>query len=570
MRDARGADRIWLIWLILVKHFFRRFFDNDTIQVEGETQTTVVRAFAIVAMPGMMFAFWLQNQYPQRPVWGAIGDQYFFVLFSFVVMGMVAIVEWEMLFPDRMDFVILSPLPLKTMQMPAAKVAALGGFFGLFLVGCNLCGMMMLPAIATHVAVVNGKARIVGDFWRQAGAHGAAVMMAGVFAALLFLAIGGVLLCVLSATQFRVISPVVQMLSVAALVLLMVQYARYGDAMQAMLSGPVGRLRWVPPLWFLGVYEQMLHGPAAPAFAREMARYAMRGTAAVGAVAVATYPVAWVRMRRMAVEGGMGRRRRAAGWMARLFNGVLRRPGERAVFHFVEQTMARNNRYQVYLAVYGGTGLALATACAVGYRVSGGGGQFVLSREGLHAVMPLLLFWVIAGLRTAFAFPLNLGAAWVFRITGVSMGECAAAARRWVLLCAMGVMGCVLGLLWTAGWSGRALLVQAVCGMCLSVLLTDGFFFFQRSVPFTRPRMPGKTSLPLMLTLYIGILPLFLLGMVKLEMLMELHLMRLLVAAAIAAAIHGALTLMRESGDEIEEEMEGYEGEFQLLGLAGH
>ena len=36
----------------LVGHFFRRFFDNDTVHVQGETLTTVVRAIAIVAAPG--------------------------------------------------------------------------------------------------------------------------------------------------------------------------------------------------------------------------------------------------------------------------------------------------------------------------------------------------------------------------------------------------------------------------------------------------------------------------------------------------------------------------------------
>src|ERR1700733_366686 len=31
---------------ILRQHFFRRFFDNDTISVDGETQTSVIRALA--------------------------------------------------------------------------------------------------------------------------------------------------------------------------------------------------------------------------------------------------------------------------------------------------------------------------------------------------------------------------------------------------------------------------------------------------------------------------------------------------------------------------------------------
>jgi hypothetical protein len=541
---------------VLIDHFFRRFFDNDTIQVDGDTLTTVVRAVSVVAIPGLIVAFFLQNQYPRRSLWGAIEDQYFFVLFSFVVMGAVSIFEWEMLFPDRQDFLILSPLSLKPKQMLAAKAAALIGFMTLFLFGCNFFGTLLLPMVSKD------------NLFRHIFAHGIAVAMAGIFAALFFLALGGVLLCLLGGARFRMVSPVMQMFSVTALALLLLQYAQYGDCMQALLSKPLGMMRWMPPLWFLGIYEQLLRGDAAPAFAREMSRYALRGTVIAAVLVLVTYPIAWARMQRMAIEGISSRRRQPSRWLAWLVHSIVRRPGERAVFHFIGQTIARNNRYQIYLAMYGGTGLALAIACAVSFPISGGSVHPALSNKGLHAVMPLLLFWVIAGLRTAFAFPLNLSARWIFRITGVNLGECTAAAHRWVLLFATGVMGCIVAALHFAGWDTRQLLVQAVCGLCLCILLTDGFFFFLQSVPFNQPRMPGRTSLPLMLTLYIGVFPPFIFGVIYTEMRMERNLGKLVLLIIVTATIHAVLAVLRKSYEEIEEEMEGYDGEFQLLGLS--
>ena len=557
------------IFTYLVDHFFRRFFDNDTLQTEGDTQTSVVRAIAIVAVPGLMFAFWLQNAYPQRTMWGAIEDQYFFVLFSFVVMGIVAIFEWEMLFPDRLDFLILSPMSIKPRQMLGAKATALGRFIGLFLVGCNVCGMLIMPAITTHVVRVNERARIVGEFWRQLGAHAVAVSMAGLFAALLFVAIGGVLLCVLSAQQFRVVSPIVQTVSVMALVLLLLQYVQYGDAIEGLLGGPLGWMRWQPTLWFLAVYERLLHGDAAPAFAAELSGYAYRALAICAAVAVATYPVAWARMRRAAIEGASGRRSEPPRWVASVVHRVVRKPAERAVFHFIGQTVTRNNKYQVYLAMYCGTGLAFAVACAVTLHTKEAG--WALSQKGLHALMPLLVFWTVAGLRAAFAFPLNLAAAWVYRVTRVTnaaMNECAEAARRWALVCALGVVISVAAILAGLGWGARELLVQVVCGVGLALLLTDAFFMPLQSIPFATPRMPGKTSLPLMLTLYVGVLPVFLFEMVRFEISLERSMTKLALLACGVAATHlAALRLSRRSA-ESEEEMEGYEGEFQLLNLA--
>ena len=251
----------------------------------------------------------------------------------------------------------------------------------------------------------------------------------------------------------------------------------------------------------------------------------------------------------------------------RLVHTVIRRPGERAVFHFIGADLARNNRYQVYLAMYCGTGLALA---AVLRHLSNRRWQIspCSLQCGLHAMMPLLLFWVIAGLRAAFAFPLNLPAGWIFRITGVSISECAAAARTWVLFNAIAITACVLVALRIAGWNLRLLLVQLVCGLCLCTFLTDSFFHFHPSVPFNRPRMPGKTSLPLMLTLYIGVFPPFVLWVIDLEKTFEKSLSHLVLLALITAAFHVAITLLRDRSTEVEEEIEGYEGEFQLLGLS--
>jgi hypothetical protein len=550
MLERNGVMRL------LIEHFFRRFFDNDTVQVEGDTLTTVVRAASIVAVPGLMISFFLQNYYWQSPPWAAIEDRYFFVLLSFVVMGAVSIFEWEMLFPDRLDFLVLSPLPLKPIQMLAAKAIALIGFLTIFLVSCNLFAAVILPAISKR------------HFYWSVYAHTAAVLLAGVFAASFFLALGGVLLCVLDAARFRIVSPLMQMISVMALVLLCLHYVRYSDSMETLLSGQLGMARWVPPFWFLGLYERLLHGDAAPAFARELAGYAVRGTEISTAMALLTYPMAWARMRKMAIEGGSGKRRQPWRWLASAVSVLVRRPGERAVFYFIGQTIARNNRYQVYLALYCGSGLAIAVVCAVTLERNAGTIRFVFSETGLHALLPLLLFWVIAGLRTAFAFPLNLPAGWVFRITGVRTSECAAAARSWVMVSALCVLCGVLTALRVIGWDSRHLLVQTVFGLSLCILLVDLFFFSQQSIPFNSPRMPGRVSFPLMLTLYLGAFPLFIFCVVHMEVQMEEHLAKLLLLGAMVTVIHIALRVLRGGPEEVEEEMEGYDGEFQLLGLS--
>jgi hypothetical protein len=49
---------------------------------------------------------------------------------------------------------------------------------------------------------------------------------------------------------------------------------------------------------------------------------------------------------------------------------------------------------------------------------------------------------------------------------------------------------------------------------------------------------------------------------------LEKHLGKLLLLGLITLAIHVTMVLLRSGFAEIEEELEGYEGEFQLLGLS--
>ena len=88
-------------------------------------------------------------------------------------------------------------------------------------------------------------------------------------------------------------------------------------------------------------------------------------------------------------------------------------------------------------------------------------------------------------------------------------------------LCCAALLVFVLGLLIWLGWSALELTIQAVCGICLAVILTDLFFLGRISIPFTRPRLPGRGSLPLVLTLYAALFPALVLLTVRLELAAE-------------------------------------------------
>ncbi len=73
-----------------------------------------------------------------------------------------------------------------------------------------------------------------------------------------------------------------------------------------------------------------------------------------------------------------------------------------------------------------------------------------------------------------------------------------------------------------------------------------------------------------MLTLYIGAFPPFIYGVINLEASLEKNLLRLIPLTVFIAGIHLLLERAHQDTAEVEEEMEGYEGEVQLLNLGCH
>src|SRR5450755_4121358 len=144
----------------LARHFFSRFFDNDLVALgesAGDMRATVVNILAMLAAPGMLLPFLFLSKYVKlqdAPMYvrdlASLGEKEFFICFSMTVMGLVTVIEWEMLFPDRRDYANLTPLPIRLGTMFASKMAALLGFLTIFTVTINAFSPVMFPAVVAQ------------------------------------------------------------------------------------------------------------------------------------------------------------------------------------------------------------------------------------------------------------------------------------------------------------------------------------------------------------------------------------------------------------------------------------
>jgi hypothetical protein len=526
---------------VLVRHFLSRFFNNETTIADGQSQARVLQIAYALALPGVCVAIYLFPPYHfpgGRPFWSQVSDQYFYVLYSFVAIGAVTIFVWDLFFPDLLDVFVLSTLSIERRTLFSARVSAVGLFLGIFLLGSNSLGAIFFPAAAD-----------LSSLARHFSAHLLAVTMSGLCIASSVLASQGFLLILLGEHLFRKISPFLQALSVTALLTILLLFPVVSRFMEVLMNSGQRAVACFPPFWFLGIYERLLNGHDTLPVFTALANTGFMATALTMALAAISYPLAYRSRMRNVVEGAGARSVRSwiAGLaMAALHITLLRIPQRRGIFHFISQTFLRTPRHRVYLAMYGGLGLALVTACTLMLRLGHGSIAFAFSPEGLRAAVPIIAFWTVAGLRAAFLGPADRRVNWVFRIIHGKPGwDESTATRLWVLLWSMILTLGGITLIHAVAppqlrdW--RSLGIQIFTGVSLCLLLTDAFFLNVKTVPFTGVRSPASMNLAYVLIQYFGLFPPLVLIVLGLEDWIAAGMGHLLVAVLIVGLAHAEL-----------------------------
>lgn len=485
----------------LMRHFLERFFTPETASPDSDAKTRMVQIACAAGLPPFMVAVFLwpiyhpvivfRKDYPiiqlPPPFWAQVNHHFFFTMYSFVAMGLITVFEWDLFFPDLLDVFVLGTLPISQRRVFLARAGSIAIFVLGFLFDINVLTPGVL-VMATDPA----------DLGRFLAGHILAVVSGGLFAAASVLALQGVLVAALGERLFRKMSLAVQGLVVMMLVMLMLLFPVLTAVTPALLEAGNARALCFPPFWFLGIYERTLAGPSALPIFRQLANIGYMATAAAVGIALAAFPIAYVRRIRQLVEGGLSRSTRRA-WLAplhRLLHAtVVRRPAMRAVFHFIEQTILRVPRYRIYLVLYGGVGLSVVVATILRFSIVGQHVRAQISADGVRAAVGIVAFWVIGGLRTAFASSGNQRGGWIFRLvhgrppkfeTAIAQLR---AAKVWALLCGLAVtLATIVSLRWVEPeelLSWPSLLAQVLVGSGVCVLLTDAFFLNVTNVAFT-------------------------------------------------------------------------------------
>jgi hypothetical protein len=526
---------------VLLRHFLSRFFIDETSEGDLQAKARVLQIAYATALPGLCVAIFLfpPYHYPGgRPFWSQVADHYFYVMYSFVAIGAITIFVWDLFFPDLLDVFVLSTLSIERRTLFTARIAAIGLFLGIFLLGTNALGTFFFPAAADLPSLA-----------RHFSAHLVAVTMSGLCIASFVLAGQGFLLLLLGEYLFRKISPFLQALSITTLLSILLLFPLVSHFIEALMTSGQRAVLYFPPFWFLGIYERLLNGRETLPVFSALARTGFLATAAMIILTCISYPLAYRSKMRSVVEGVGSRSTQswlAAPIMMLLDRTLLRVPQQRGIFHFIGQTISRTPRYRIYLAMYGGLGLGLVISCALMFKPEHDKLRFVFSTLGLRAAVPIIAFWTVAGLRAAFLGAADRRVNWIFRIIHGKPGwDESAATRMWVLMWALALtLGSVALIHLVAppelrNW--KAFVIQISTGASLCLLLTDAFFLNVKIVPFTGTRSAGSMNLAYVLIQYFGLFPPLVLIVLSLEDWIAVSAGHMLLAAVVVIAVHAEM-----------------------------
>jgi hypothetical protein len=544
----------------LLELFQARFFENDATSPDGGFETNIWQVLGFLATPGFFIGYFMMPQVLEMATrhltaadyWALRMFRLLLPALSFAVAGFATFFQWEKLFPDRRDFLILGSFPIRPRTVLAAKVSALCLFLLMLIAAVNFFPDVFEPLQSLAIPDVRR-----AGYFGLAGAQVGSTAGASLFAFFAVAGLQGLLINLTSPRIFRRMSPWIQMAGMSTMILALLLFPVYAMLLPFAARTHATWLWLFPPVWFTGLYDLLLK-PADPLFA-SLGRF---GGEALG-IAIALFCVTWaLGFRRHyqrtleAEETGFHKPR----------TGLLDRfpasAEERAILRFSGIIFRRSAAHRLFLASYLSVGIAIGLLSAISIR----DGRIEISPEGFRGFPLLVVFFVVSGFRAACQFPAELASNWLFRITEERWAEKARRASRKRVL-ASGLIPVLLVFLpfeiWN--WGVATGLFHLVFQLATGALLIEVLFWNFDKVPFTCSYYPGKVSLAFLAGIYLYGFTEYSFRMADLEAALDV---RPWFALLFFVAAGTLLTLSwRRRPQAAEVRFDGYEPEIQSLNL---
>jgi hypothetical protein len=450
---------------LLARAFFTRLFESD-LMPDGLPQVQlIIWGMLLAATPNTAYAIFALLKYNRAQFLMPLGpefdvDRLILITLSMIAIGVVGLVVWDGVFPDRRDVRVLGVLPIPTHRFVLARLASLGRVLVLF--ATPLC---LLQSVAFGLTVTGFGAPI--SRIHGITAHFATVALACVFVFSALITAQCLLLLLFGRRAAQAASVTFQVLFAVGLVQLLYFLPELGRMLRAGGAShqELPTLAALPPTWFFGLYEQL--AGTAGANSAALGRLAVELTIGATIAAVVLYAASYDRLSQRALEGVAPRasafRPTARNrWLA----GVVNRPVSHAVRAFTIRTLFRSRTHRMMFAVYGGFALAIILSSGVSIALRNGGAGFWQPGISMMSMPLVAQFLLLIAVRAIVAIPSEPKARWVFRVCEPADRQAAVSGARDAMM--------LLVVLPTTAFA----LVQGVVFWTLSAALSHAAFTF--------------------------------------------------------------------------------------------
>jgi hypothetical protein len=473
----------------LVRLSHGRLLDAALASRDIDADYFVIWGGALLATPLMFYAIRCTSVYafvwdrqPQLLPSLVLADRLFFVIWAMMAALLLVSLSWDALLPDRTDQQILGVLPVRSRTVAAARVST-----ALVCISA-LIGAISVPGAAIYAlggAVDNSIGFPPAVFATQVVVS----TLAGLFTASVLVTLRVALVVVVGSTIATRIALLAQLVTVIALIEAFLFLPGVLPAvLRPLLRVAGGPESWLPAAWFLALYA-MVTGPHADVLA-PLGQMALAAVPLSIAVALAAYVLPARINARRALEAPPPKPGIAAAtvvsWLATV---LLRAPVSRAVFAFTLISVARNKRHLLIVASYCGIGAAIASLRLISSAASGRALPTDVPADYSLALPLVLIFFVVGGLRGAFAVPTDLAANWVFRLEADrSARGCLPAVRAVLIVVGVLPVGVLVAFLGSWWWGVAPAMLTAVMCAASGVVLVELALVDCHAIPFTRAR----------------------------------------------------------------------------------
>ena len=478
------VKRLPLQFRVLYRQFLLRVVDLEALSVHADIPALlgqfagVLILISVFRAVGLLVPTGRPRITPAEIMTMAWSAEHSFLSMTMMVAGLIAVVSWDNIFPDRRDVMILAPLPVRPRTILLAKTAACGAVLSIGVLSLNL-------AISVAVSLVAGG---MPGFPRNLVAYWLATIGAAIFVYGAVLAVQGWTALLLPRKWFLRLSALLQLAAFAFFLAGFFLEPGMGTPAAIAAAASRGLLNRWPSFWFLAMLNQATgHLPAA---LDPLARRAWIGLGVVLCAAGVSLLLCYLRTMKKTVEEPdlmPGGRTWAPRFGDRLHTAIVR---------FSIRSLVRSRQHRVVYAFF--LSLAFAIAVSTLKDILASGARRPLTTDFLMPTLVMMCLAVV-GLRSIFSLPVSLNANWVLQVTQLRAPDRYIAATRRALLVMAALPVWVVAALLSLGirpWPQVVahLVVLALVGSILADLSLIGV----SKIPFACSYLPGKSNIQYM------------------------------------------------------------------------